>query len=118
MSDGYAIRPTDEELAAWTSGTVAQGFPEYYEDRHYELLDGMFEELIELRAAIANAKPRTVNSASELDDLAEGSVIRTAQGAVYEKSGALWVVSPIHFGKASHYAKFPATVLFDSGDVS
>lgn len=63
-------------------------------------------------------KPRTVNSASELDDLAEGSVIRTAQGAVYEKSGALWVVSPIHFGKASHYAKFPATVLFDSGDVS
>lgn len=50
MSDEYAIRPTDQELAEWTSGTVAQGFPEYYEDRHYELLVGMFEELIELRA--------------------------------------------------------------------
>lgn len=59
-------------------------------------------------------KHRTVNSANELDDLSEGSVIRTAQGAVFEKTGALWVVSQIHFGKASHYAKFPAIVLFDS----
>ncbi|MCZ9634714.1 hypothetical protein [Rhodococcus sp. BH5] len=58
MSDGYAIRPTDEELAEWTSGTVAQGFPEYYEDRHYELPDGMFEELIESRAVIAESTER------------------------------------------------------------
>lgn len=60
MSDEYAIRPTDEELAGWADpeGEAGLYFPEYYVERHYELLQGMFEELIESRAVIAESTER------------------------------------------------------------
>lgn len=54
------IRPTDEQLAAWNAAYSGGGtsFPEYYQEDHYELLQGIISELIELRkmkAILVNA---------------------------------------------------------------
>lgn len=48
MSD----RPTDDQLRTWLD-PMGDSFPAYYQDGHYELLDAIFAELLELRQAHA-----------------------------------------------------------------
>ena len=51
MSDETPIRPTDDQLAEWADTYLGMAFPPYYDSDHDRYLQGMFEELIELRAA-------------------------------------------------------------------
>ena len=45
-------RPTDDQLRTWLD-PMGDSFPAYYQDGHYELLDAMLAELLELRQAHA-----------------------------------------------------------------
>ncbi|MDE8648107.1 hypothetical protein PXH69_24375 [Rhodococcus qingshengii] len=54
------IRPTDEQLAEWNEAYSGGGtsFPEYYQEDHYELIQGMISELIahrKFKAILVNA---------------------------------------------------------------
>ncbi|OZC59257.1 hypothetical protein CH276_22685 [Rhodococcus sp. 06-470-2] len=72
-----AVRPTDEQLADWTD-PYGSNFPPYYLTEHDQLLQGMWEELIELRAERAartveyavkhpvNGEPRFARESLEL----------------------------------------------------
>lgn len=54
MNSDTPIRPTDEQLAEWSSEPWQ--FPVYYSDEHDQYLQGMAEELVEVRQQLARIR--------------------------------------------------------------
>ncbi|MCW2092815.1 UNVERIFIED_ORG: hypothetical protein M2328_006095 [Rhodococcus erythropolis] len=107
--------PARDELAADIFRSAANIDQGLYEHEAQELANRLL--------AAGWSKPRTVNSAAELDALPMFTVIRSEQGSVWERQyGALgkplWIeaTQTRGFPHTSDEITLPATVLFTPGD--